>query len=127
MCQMFRHMGRRPQNPLQALADAARDQLRRARELGRSLDARIKIKQDASPEFTMDEDARRDFAAITTTLQHAGNSLIRALEGNKKDLGGLTEEQLAAQFNVEISNSAAQLTDEQWQRMCEARAKSRRP
>jgi hypothetical protein len=58
-------MGRRPQNPLQALADAARDQLQRARALGRSLDKRIKIKQEASEEFTMDEDARRDFAAIS--------------------------------------------------------------
>lgn len=117
-------MGRRPQNPLQALADAARDQLRRARALGRSLDERIKVKQAASPEFTMDEDARRDFAAITTTLQHAGNSLIRALEGNKKDLGALSEDQLEAQFRDEIVRAAQAMSDEDWQRMCAARAKA---
>lgn len=86
----------------------------------------MKVKKEASEQWTPDEDFRRDFAAITTTLQHAGNSLIRALEGNKKNLGGLTEEQLEAQFNAEIVNSAGQLTDEQWQRMQEARAKARR-
>ena len=95
-------------------------------ELQKSLKERMKIKREASPEWVPDEDWRRDFASATNTLQHAGNSLVRALEGNKKDLGGLTEEQLKAQFNAEIVASAAELTDEQWQRMQDARAKARR-
>jgi hypothetical protein len=94
--------------------------------LGKSLDRRLKAKLDAADDFTLDEDFRRDFAAITTTLQHAGNSLIRAMEGHKKDLGGLTEEQLTAQFNAEIISSAQSLSDEQWQKMIDARAKARR-
>lgn len=119
-------MGRRAKNPLAALAGASRAQLLRAEALGKSLDERMKMKREAAPDWTPDEDFRRDFAAITNTLQHAGNSLIRALEGHKKDLGGLTEEQLTAQFNAEIVSSAHQLTDEQWAKMCEARAKQRR-
>ncbi len=119
-------VGRRPQNELAALAKASRAQLLRAEALGKSLDQRMKAKREASDEWTADEDFRRDFAAITNTLQHAGNSLIRALEGNKKNLGGLTEEQLTAQFNAELSSSAQTLTDEQWNKMIEARAKARR-
>ncbi len=119
-------MGRSPKNELQALAKASRAQLLRAEALGKSLDHRMKVKREASEEWTADEDFRRDFAAITNTLQHAGNSLIRALEGNKKNLGGLTEAALEAQFNAEIVNSAQSLTDEQWSRMAEARAKAKR-
>lgn len=117
-------MGRRPKNELAALARAARAHLARADVLGRSLDARMRIKKEASPEWTPDEDFRRDFAAITTTLQHAGNALRGALDDNKKSLGGMSEDQLQAQFNAEIVNSAQTLTDEQWARMCEARAKA---
>lgn len=118
-------MPRRPKNELAALATASRAHLRRAEALGKSLDERMKVKRDVSPEWTPDEDWRRDFASVTQTLQHAGNSLIRALEGNKKNLAGLTEEQLEAQLNAELVNSAGSLSDEQWQRMCEARAKRR--
>lgn len=117
-------MARRPKDELQALAKASRAQLLRAEALGKSLDRRMTIKKEASEEWTPDEDFRRDFAAITNTLQHAGNSLIRALEGRKKDLGGLTEDQLEAQLNAELVNSANTLTDEQWRRMCEARQKA---
>lgn len=119
-------MPRRPKNELAALAAASRAQILRANALGRSVDERMRLKRAASEQWTPDEDFRRDFAAITNTLQHAGNSLIRALEGNKKNLGGLTEEQLEAQFNAELVNSAQSLTDEQWARMCEARAKAPR-
>ena len=117
-------MGRKPTNELAGLARAARKQIDLATALGQSLTNRMKIKKDASTEWTPDEDWRRDFQSVTTTLQHAGNALARALEGNKKNLGGLTEEQLEAQFNAEIVVAAAQLTDEQWARMCEARAKA---
>ena len=119
-------MGRRPKNELSALARAARAQVSRAEALGRSLDNRIKMKREASPEWTPNEDDRRDFAAITNTLQHAGNAMIRGLDANKKDLGGLTDEQLTAQFKAEIINSAQTMSDEDWQRMKEARLKAGR-
>lgn len=95
-----------------------------AEELGRSLKSRMKVKRELSENWTPDEDWRRDFTSVTTTLQHAGNALVRGIEGNKKNLGGLTEEQLQAQFNAEIIAAAPQLTDEQWAKMCEARAKA---
>ena len=123
---MFRSMGRRPRSEYNILATSSRGMLSLAFEVQKSLKERMKIKREASPEWVPDEDWRRDFASATNTLQHAGNSLVRALEGNKKDLGGLTEEQLKAQFNAEIVASAAELTDEQWQRMQDARAKARR-
>lgn len=119
-------MGRRPKNELANLARTARAQLMRAETLGKSLDARMRLKRDLSPEWSPDEDWRRDFASVTTTIQHAGNSLVRALEGNKKNLGGLSEEQLVAQLNAEIVAAAGTLTDEQWQQMQDARAKARK-
>lgn len=119
-------MGRRPKNESASLARAARAHIARAEQLGKSLDARMKIRKEASAEWTPDEDFRRDFAAVTTTLQHAGNAMSRALEDNKKNLGGLTEDQLQAQFNAEIINSAQSMDDEQWNRMVEARAKAKR-
>jgi hypothetical protein len=119
-------MGRKAKNELAQLARAAKSQVARAEALGKSLDSRIKMKREASPEWTPNEDDRRDFAAITNTLQHAGNALIRGLDANKKDLGGLTEEQLQAQFNAEIVNSAHTLSDEDWFKMVEARRKAGR-
>lgn len=119
-------MGRRPKNELVYLARTARAQLVRAESLGKSLDLRMKTKKEAADDWIPDEDWRRDFASVTQTIQHAGNSLVRALEGNKKDMGGLTDEQLEAQFNAELMQSAGTLTDEQWQRMVEARAKAQR-
>lgn len=119
-------MGRQPKNELGALARASRAQIARATELGKSLDVRMKMKREAAPDWTPDEDFRRDFAAITNTLQHAGNAMTRALESNKKDKDGLSEEQLQAQFNAEIIRSAQTMTDEEWAAMCAARAKAGR-
>lgn len=119
-------MPRAPKNPLAGLASAARAQLRRAEALGKSLDNRVKLKKEASPEWTPNEDDRRDFAAITQTLQHAGNALIRGLEANKKDLGGLTEAQLEAQFRAELIKSAQEMSDEDWNMMVDARRKAGR-
>lgn len=117
-------MGRKAKNELAALARAAKAQVARAEALGKSLDNRVKMKREASPEWTPNEDDRRDFAAITNTLQHAGNAMIRSLEANKKDLGGLTVEQIEAQFREEIIRSAQSMSDDDWQRMCEARRKA---
>ncbi len=117
-------MGRRARNELAGLAKAAKAQIARAEALGKSLDTRMKMKKDASDVWVPNEDDRRDFAAITNTLQHAGNAMIRGLEANKKDLGGLTEEQLVAQFNAELINSAQTMSDEEWDRMVEARRKA---
>lgn len=119
-------MGRQPKNELGALARASRAQIARATELGKSLDVRMKAKKDLSPEWTPDDDFRRDFAAITNTLQHAGNAMTRALEGNKKNTDGMTEAQLDAQFKAELVRSAQTMTDEEWAIMLEARAKAGR-
>ena len=119
-------MGRRAKNELAALARAAKKQIARAEALGASLDERVKIKRAASEMWTPTEDDRRDFAAITNTLQHAGNAMTRALEGNKKNTDGLSEAQLEAQFNAEIVRSAQTMTDEEWAAMVAARAKAGR-
>lgn len=116
-------MGRRPKNELAELARTARQQLKRAEDLGKSLDSRLKIMKAGSENWTLNEDFRRDFAAITMTIQHAGNSLVRAIEGNKKNLGGLTDAQLEAQLNSELVKAATTLTDEQWSMMVAIRAK----
>jgi hypothetical protein len=118
-------VGRKPKNELANLSRAARAHLARAEALGKSLDERLKIKREVSDQWTPDEDWRRDFASVTQTIKYAGSSLMAALEGNKKNLGGLTEDQLQAQFDAELVNSASTLTDEQWHRMCEARTKAR--
>lgn len=119
-------MGRKPVNEMDALARAARAQLKRADAIGKSLDERMKIRKEASENFTLSEDDRRDFASVTQTIRDCGAALIRAREGGKKDRGGLTEEQLAAQFAAEIVLAAPSLSDEDWQRMCAARAKAGR-
>lgn len=119
-------MGRRPKNELAGLARAGKAQIARAEALGKSLDARLKVKRDASPEWTPDEDFRRDFAAITNTLQHAGNAMIRGLEANKKDLGGLTEEQLVAQFKAELVSAVQSMPDDEWLQLVDARRKAGR-
>lgn len=118
-------MGRRPKDEISTLAQTAREQLKRARALGKSLDVRLKKKQDASDEFTLDEDYRRDFAAVTAALQHAGNALTRAVEAQQKTNAGLTEVQLEAQFAAEIVKMAPKLTETQWASMCDAREKAR--
>lgn len=119
-------MGRRPSNDLIYIARTARAQIVRAEKLGKSLDARLKIKKEAAEDWSPDEDWRRDFASVTQTLQHAGNSYIRAIEGNKNATSNLSDEQLQAQFNAELIGAAASLTDDQWARMVEARQKSKR-
>lgn len=107
---------------MNSLAAVARMQLAIAKELGDSLKTRMEIRKKTAPDWTPDEDWRRDFQSVTTTLQHAGQSLMRALEGQKKNLGTLTEEQLEAQFRSELIKAAHTISDEDWQRMCEARA-----
>lgn len=117
-------MGRRPANELAYLARTANAHLKRAEQLGKSLDERMAKKKEAAPDWIPDDEWRRDFAAVTTVIQHSGNSLVRALEGNKKGLDGMSEAQLEAQFNAEMVKSAQTLTDEQWAAMQAARAKA---
>lgn len=119
-------MSRRPKNELAALATAARAQLNRATLLGRSLDLRLKAKVKAADEFTLDEDARRDFQSITHVIRDAGAALIKAVDGEKKNLGDLTEAQLEAQFRAEIVSAASSMSEDDWNKMCDARAKAGR-
>jgi hypothetical protein len=118
-------MGRTPKNELTSLARTSKDHLRRAEALGKSLDLRMKAKQKAADNWIPDEDWRRDFAAVTTVIQHSGKSLMSALESNKKNLGGQTTEQLEAQFREEIIAAAGSMTDEDWEAMVKAREKAR--
>lgn len=116
-------MVRKLKNELVSLARTSRQHLRRAEALGKSLDQRLADKQAVAPDWIPDEDWRRDFAAVTTVIQHSGNSLMRALEGNKKDVGNLSNEQLDAQFQAEVVASAVKMSDDDWERMVRARAK----
>lgn len=117
-------MGRRPKSEYTALARAAKAQLALADSLNASLKERMRVKRDASEMWVPDEDWRRDFASVTNTLQHSGNALTRALSENKKDLAGLTEEQLTAQFRAELIKSAQEMSDAEWNAMVEARMKA---
>lgn len=118
-------MSRRPKNEFSALAKAATAQLKRAELLGKSLDERLRVKRKAADEFTLNDDDRRDFASITSTVRDCGVALVRALDANKKDLAGLSEDQLTAQFQAELVKAAQEMSDEDWARMVAARAKAR--
>jgi hypothetical protein len=119
-------MGRPPKNPFSSLARSASAQLKRAEMLGKSLDERLKTKRKAAEEFTLTDDDRHDFTSITQTIRDCGVALVRALDASKKDLGGLTEDQLTAQFQAEMIKAAQELSDEDWAVMCAARAKAGR-
>lgn len=114
---------RKANNPLYALSALATKQLHLAQQLSKSLENRAKTKAEIAPDWTPDEDWRRDFQSVTTALQHAGQGLIRAQEGTKKNLGTLTEKQLEEQLVAELKRGAAAMTDEEWQAMADARAK----
>lgn len=123
---MFMSMGRRPKDEMAALALTARAQIKRAEALGKSLDLRMAAKKDAAEDWIPDEDWRRDFASVTTVIQHAGNSLMRALEGSQKNLGNLTDAQLEAQFQAELVKTATSISDDDWEKMQAAREKKAR-
>jgi hypothetical protein len=118
-------MGRPPKNEFSSLAKSANAQLRRAEMLGKSLDERLKAKRKAADEFTLNEDDRRDFQSITQTIRDCGVALVRALDANKKDLAGLSEDQLTVQFQAELVKAAQEISDDNWARMVAARAKAR--
>lgn len=109
-------------NQYSELAKAARDQLKRAEALGRSLDERATRMKEAADDWEPSEDWRRDFAAVNAAIQHAGSSLVKALEGNQKFLAGLSEDQLDEQLRTELVRNARDMSEEAWQRMVKARA-----
>ena len=119
-------MGRKPRNEFASLAKSANAQLKRAEMMGRSLDERLKVMRAGSDGFTMNDEFRRDFAAITQTIRDCGVALVRALDANKKDLAGLSEAQLTAQFQAELIRAAQEMSDEDWNSMIAARAKAGR-
>jgi hypothetical protein len=116
-------MGRKPKNPYAALAEAARAHLRRANALGKSIDDRLEAKRKAAEDWVPDESFREDFEMVTRTLRDAGACLGKALEGEKKALGGMTEEQLLAQLKAEMLVIVRTLTDAEWQALVDARNK----
>ena len=111
-------------NDLATLARASRKQLVRAEQLGSSLDQRreyaIKRRVDMNGPgeedlpWIPDEEWRKDFNNVNATIAQAGQSLIRALEGNKNNLGGVPTDQLEAQFKSEMIRAASNLSPEDW-------------
>jgi hypothetical protein len=120
-------MGRRAKNELNALAKASRAQLKLAEDLNTSLKQRMHVKKTVAGAqgWIPDEDWRRDFASVTNTLQHAGNSLMRALEGNKKQNEGKTDEELMEQFVAQLLEVAPTLPEETWQALLIARSRKK--
>lgn len=116
-------MGRRAKNELSRLAGAARQQLALAEQLNKSLKKRMETKKAVAEDWIPDEDWRRDFASVTTAIQHAGNSLMRANEGTKKNLNGMSEDELRAKLMVQLVENAAAIPEDMWQQMCAARAR----
>lgn len=112
-------MPRSPKSDLATLARTAKDQLRRAELLGTSLDIRLKTgMREASKEdrsWSPDDSWRSDFNTVTTTISQVGQALQRALEANQKRLGGMTIDQLEAQFKAEMMRAAGSFTVEDWQ------------
>jgi len=70
-----------------------------------------------------DDTWRADFNQVTQATVQAGNALHRALEGNAKKLGGMSTEQLEAQFKAELLRAAAHFTAEDWARLDQVRMK----
>src|SRR5262245_8518290 len=103
------------------LAQTARAHIQRAKILGKSLDERLKKKAEASDEFTVDEDYRRDFKMVTEALQHGGKMLENALDAEAKQNAGFTEAQLKAQFQAEVIQAATTMTESDWNLMKDAR------
>lgn len=109
---------------MEVLAQTARAQLKRAQNLGKSLDYRLGVKMKAADDWTLNEDDRRDLKTITEAIQHAGKALENALEAKAKMNAGMTEAQLSAQLAFEIIKAATAFTPEQWETMKEARSKA---
>lgn len=118
-------MGRRPKTDLSKLIIAAQQHLDRARELGKSLDERLRAKKSAAADWIPDDLWRADFKTVSETLRDAGAMMLRATEAHKNDLQELTEEQLEAQLKAELPGLIPQLTDEEWEQLVAIRAKGR--
>lgn len=105
-------------NELAALARAAREHIQRAQMLGATLDHRMKDgAREASrrKEVWQPDDAwRSDFNVVQNALAQAGRALQQALESTAKRLGGMTIEQLEAQFKAELTRVANKFTDDDW-------------
>lgn len=113
----------RPKNDLEALARGARAQLARAHALGKSLDVRMQIKSNAAEGWIPDDTWRSDFASVTATIVQCGNSLTKALEGNKKEKSTMSIEQLEAQLRAELPRIVMSLNSDEWADLIAARQK----
>ena len=106
-------------NDMATLVRVSRKQLARAEVLGMALDIRQEkeSKTLGDAPWSPDEDWRKDFKSVNETLATAGQSLIRGLEGNKKNLSNVPTEQLEAQFKAELEKAAAMFSPEEWARL----------
>lgn len=108
-------------NDLATLVRVSRQQLKLAEMLGDSLRARRNKETEDGKEWEPDDEWRKDFKNVNETLAQAGQSLIRGLEGNKKNLTSVPTEQLEAQLKAELLRAAADLTPEEWAILDKAR------
>lgn len=100
------------------LVRVSRHQLKRAEALGQALDKRREkeaaVQEENGQAWMPDEEWRKDFRSVNETLAQAGQSLIRGLEGNKKNLTSVPTEQLEAQFKAEVLKAAGSFTTDEW-------------
>lgn len=107
-----------------ALAKAASDQLKRARLIGDSIDARIKVARAAGEDdWQMNDRLREDFELVSSTIKEAGTMMLRAQEAEVSKLEGMTDDQLEEQLHHEIKAMVAGMSDEDWDELVRIRAK----
>lgn len=95
--------------------------------LGASLDERqaygIKeAKKDGRP-WVPDDTWRADFDKVSNCVSRMQVALREALEGQAKQLAGMTAEQLEAQLRAELVRLAPQFTHEEWALLDKVRMK----
>lgn len=107
-----------------ALAKAASDQLKRARLIGDSIDARIKTARAAGEDdWQMNDRLREDFELVSSTIKEAGTMMLRAQEAEVSKLEGMTDDQLEEQLRHEIRAMVGSMDDDEWAELVAIRAK----
>lgn len=119
-----RHPARTNKYMERALAKAANDQLKRARLIGDSIDARIKAARAAGElDWQMNDRLREDFELVSSTIKEAGTMMLRAQEAEVAKLEGMTDDQLEEQLRHEIRAIVGTMSDEEWAELVAIRAK----
>ena len=95
--------------------------------LGRTLDERqregIRIAKEHGTTWVPDDLWRADFEKVASTIARMERAISGAQEANQKQLGGMTIEQLEAQFKAELLRAAAGFTKADWAALDKIRMK----